>query len=124
MAKKSQMSIGLEIVGDLKECDQNALNAMKVNNIAHKVSDLINKYGLTELGSFYHQFNIGFTAVIALAESHVTLHTWPEYQYVSLNLYVCNHTQNNESQARSLFDDLVKLFSPKSIKKLELRRAL
>lgn len=120
--KKHQMPIGLEIIGDLKKCNQDQLNSMLVDDVSKSVSKLIVQYGFSELGSFYHQFDIGLTGVIALAESHVTFHTWPEYQYVSLNVYACNYTQNNESNALLLFDDLAKLFTPKSIKILKIKR--
>jgi S-adenosylmethionine decarboxylase len=31
----------------------------------------------------------GMTAMLLLAESHLTLHTWPEHGYLALNLYCC-----------------------------------
>jgi S-adenosylmethionine decarboxylase proenzyme len=32
----------------------------------------------------------GYTAILVLEESHLSIHTWPEYNYVSLDLYSCN----------------------------------
>ena len=53
--------------------------------------------GLTEVGKFFHQFDGegGVTGMIVLAESHMSLHTWPEKKYVTLDVYVCSFTQDN-----------------------------
>lgn len=32
----------------------------------------------------------GYTAILVLEESHLSLHTWPEYNYISIDLYSCN----------------------------------
>lgn len=32
----------------------------------------------------------GYTAILLLEESHLSIHTWPEYNYVSVDLYSCN----------------------------------
>lgn len=31
----------------------------------------------------------GLTAVVLLAESHISVHTWPEYGYVAVDIYTC-----------------------------------
>ena len=32
----------------------------------------------------------GYTAILVLEESHLSIHTWPEHSYASLDLYSCN----------------------------------
>ncbi len=120
--KKHKMPIGVELIGDLIKCNRSQLKSMLVDEIAKSMSKLIAHYKFTELGSFYHQFDIGLTGVIALAESHITFHTWPEHRYVSLNVYVCNYTRNNEDNALLLFNDLVKLFNAGSVKISRIKR--
>lgn len=38
-----------------------------------------------------HQFsgNEGITGIAFLAESHISIHTWPEFKYVAIDLFVC-----------------------------------
>ena len=52
------------------------------------------------------------TGMVVLAESHLSLHTWPEECYVTVDVYVCNYTTDNRAKARRLFDGLVAAFKP------------
>lgn len=47
--------------------------------------------GATILETRLHPFdeNDGITGVILLAESHVTIHTWPEHDYAAVDLFLC-----------------------------------
>lgn len=46
--------------------------------------------GATIVNSCFHHFNpYGVSGVIVIAESHLTIHTWPEYGYASVDLYTC-----------------------------------
>lgn len=45
----------------------------------------------TILGSHFHTFGEGggVTGVLLLAESHLSIHTWPEYHYAALDIFMC-----------------------------------
>jgi len=44
----------------------------------------------TVLNIYVHQFSPqGITGVIAISESHMAVHTWPEYDFVSVDIYTC-----------------------------------
>jgi S-adenosylmethionine decarboxylase len=47
--------------------------------------------GATILNSHVHHFGEGqgVTAVIALSESHITIHTWPEHRYSAIDVFMC-----------------------------------
>ena len=46
--------------------------------------------GATVLSAHLHPFEGGgVTGVLLLAESHVTVHTWPERDYAALDLFMC-----------------------------------
>lgn len=48
---------------------------------------------LTVIKKFKHNFNpIGLSLIYILAESHISVHTWPEYNYMSIDLYTCGKT--------------------------------
>ena len=56
--------------------------------------------GLTAVGELFHRFEpgraptarapAGITGVVLLAESHLAVHTWPELEAATLDVYVCN----------------------------------
>ncbi len=75
--------------------------------------DSINRSGLTILGDLFHEFvGGGVTGTVVLAESHLAVHTWPELQSVTLDVYVCNYTQDNSAKARQVVADLMELYRP------------
>lgn len=46
--------------------------------------------GATMLAAHFHPFEGGgLTGVLLLAESHITIHTWPEHGYAALDLFLC-----------------------------------
>jgi S-adenosylmethionine decarboxylase proenzyme len=85
----------------------------------------IERAGLTALGELFHQFEGGgATGCIVLAESHVAIHTWPEFATVTLDAFVCNYSRDNTSRARGLVDELVMAFRPEDVVRHEVRRDL
>lgn len=76
-------------------------------------TDLVRRAGLTSLGHYFHGFDgRGISGTIIVSESHVSVHTWPDARYVSLDVYVANYSDDNRAKARRLFDGLVELFAP------------
>lgn len=46
--------------------------------------------GATVLAAQFHPFDGGgITGVLLLAESHITIHTWPEHDYAALDIFMC-----------------------------------
>lgn len=85
--------------------------------------DSINQSGLTSLGDLFHSFEGGgVTGAVVLAESHLAIHTWPELNSVTLDVYVCNYTQDNSSRARQVVDGLLKLFDPEDFVRHDVPR--
>ena len=58
--------------------------------IANKMVQAVIKEKLTLLNCFVHQFEPhGVTVNITLAESHFTVHTWPEKKCVAIDIFTC-----------------------------------
>ena len=49
--------------------------------------------GATVLEIKLHSFgeDAGITGVAILAESHISIHTWPEIGYVAIDVFMCGH---------------------------------
>ena len=68
------------------------------------IDDLIDRYQLQKLGEVYHQFTSGgFTAVVCLSESHISIHTWPEHQLINLDIYLSNYQRNNDGTVDGIY---------------------
>lgn len=114
----------LHIIADLKQIGFDTPNFNK-KWISKFISDSLEQVGLTELWSYYHTFwnDNEITWVIALAESHISFHTWPEKDYISLDVFVCNLENDNTKKAKELYLLLIDFFAPKQIEEKFLERS-
>ena len=71
--------------------------------------DQIKVNHLNIVGTSTHTFQGGgFTAAICLMESHICIHTWPEFGQLTLDIYLCNYLKDNSDKVfrlGSLFKD-------------------
>ena len=78
---------------------------------------------LTKLGEVYHNFNPqGFTAVVCLSESHMSFHTWPEYNRINLDIYLSNHEKNNDGTVCKLYAAIKTFFNAEVLTEQTLKR--
>lgn len=66
-------------------------------NQPDKIGDLMNHAaklaGATIVSSNFHHFSPhGVSGVVIIAESHLTIHTWPEYGYAAVDIFTCGDT--------------------------------
>lgn len=117
-------STGIHIIADLYGCDFKPITGFTPAQIRESISVSISNNSLTELGNYYHFFDNGvsFTAVISLAESHISIHTWPEEQYVSIDVFICNYTMDKTRSAEQIYKELTYLFNPQQQRKQTVYR--
>jgi S-adenosylmethionine decarboxylase proenzyme len=53
-----------------------------------------------------------------IAESHLSIHTWPEYNFASIDIYTCGSTVN----PWKAFDYLKKHFKAANVTAMEMKR--
>jgi len=83
------MIVGTEWLIEATGCNETALrDEAKIKEI---MSNAIADLGLSSIGSVWHKFGGqgGVTGLIALTESHLACHTYPEHQTATFNLYCC-----------------------------------
>lgn len=73
-----------KIIGDPDKLRELLLSAAKAGGMEVKTS------------YFYRFTPTGVSGVVIVAESHISLHTWPENQYAALDVYVCGIKPNPE----------------------------
>jgi len=85
--------------------------------------DQVSEAGLAVVGDYFHQFEGGgVTGTVVLAESHLAIHTWPESNYVTLDVFVCNMSCDNRAKARFLFDSLLAMLCPAEARSYQIER--
>ena len=109
---------GLHIVADLYNCQKGELLVSSAK-LREACVNACTDAGLTVLGDHFIQFdgidatqNGGSTGAVVLAESHLAIHTWPERDGATLDVYVCNYTCDNTGKAEAVYKALVRQLKP------------
>jgi S-adenosylmethionine decarboxylase len=102
----------LHILADLTT--RNLARLLDVDSFLTAVDDIVGRSGATQLGRVAHTFDGGggYTVVVCLAESHVAVHTWPELERVTLDVYLCNYARDNTARCRAIYAALESYFQP------------
>ena len=81
-------SLGRHIIVEFYNCSPE-----KINNVSHIEQSMLKAAelaGATIINSTFHHFSpFGVSGVIVIEESHLAIHTWPEYQFASIDLFTC-----------------------------------
>lgn len=110
MEKKNYQK-SLEILADFIECDFDLSNFSQILKI---LKSIVNKNKIKILKTNYHLFkNNGLTLIFILANSHLSVHTWPEKKLVNFDLFVCNFTKNYQKQIIATYKEIKKILKPK-----------
>jgi S-adenosylmethionine decarboxylase proenzyme len=112
---------GLHIIADLYNCQKGEL-LVSSEMLRELCVNACKDVGLTVLGDHFYQFDGyqgaqdgGSTGAVVLAESHLAIHTWPERDGATLDVYVCNFTSDNTSKAEEVYDILIKALKPADV---------
>ncbi|WP_460671830.1 S-adenosylmethionine decarboxylase family protein [Larkinella ripae] len=72
---------------------------------------LVLELELAKVGEVYHAFpNGGFTAVLCLTESHVSVHTWPENGLATFDVFLSNFQHDNTAKVRRFYAETLRFF--------------
>lgn len=92
---------GKHLLLTLQVSDQNLLCDLK--SFMEFTSVNLEKFDLKMVGQSSHIFDgNGFTAAVCLMESHICIHTWPEYNQLTLDIYLCNYLKDNSKKVIEL----------------------
>ena len=84
-------SLGRHLIAELYDCDEEILN--NVSEIEYQMTKAAIECGATIVTSIFHRFlPHGVSGAIIISESHLAIHTWPEYKYASLDIYTCGES--------------------------------
>ena len=79
-----------EFLNDIEFIKEALLEAARVSN-----ATIVNQY--------FHQFSpFGVSGTVIITESHINIHTWPEYNYVAIDIFSCTEDMEIEKACEYL----------------------
>ena len=80
--------LGRHLLAELTECDPALLDAPEA--LADLLREAVRLSGATLVSEVSHRYSpYGVSLVVLIAESHFSLHTWPEYGYAAADFFTC-----------------------------------
>jgi S-adenosylmethionine decarboxylase len=83
-------ALGRQVLVEFYQCAEEVLNdAAELREI---LLEAVRRSGATIISDMIHTLNpCGVSGVIVIAESHVSIHTWPEYGYAAVDIFTCGN---------------------------------
>ncbi|MGH8016651.1 MAG: adenosylmethionine decarboxylase [Candidatus Zixiibacteriota bacterium] len=83
--------LGRHLIAEFADC--NGRKLADVDFIEDCLNEAVRKSGATIVSSIFHRYNPqGVSGVIVIAESHLSIHTWPEYNYAAVDFFTCGES--------------------------------
>lgn len=84
-------ALGRHILVEFSGCNAEVLNDVSI--IERSMIEAAQIAGATVINSTFHHFSPwGVSGVVVIQESHLAIHTWPEYRYAAVDLFTCGET--------------------------------
>ncbi len=98
-------ALGRHLLVELHDCDREALNNLDL--IRETMVKAAVDCGAVVLGDSFHRFSPqGVSGVVVIAESHLSVHTWPEYGYAAADIFTCGMSVDPQIAAEVLIQGL------------------
>jgi S-adenosylmethionine decarboxylase len=98
-------ALGRHLLVELQECNKEVLD--NLGFLRKTMLDAAIACGAVVLGDSFHRFSPqGVSGVVVIAESHLSVHTWPEYGYAAVDIFTCGTTVEPRRAAEFLIEKL------------------
>lgn len=88
-------ALGRHLLVDLYGCNPELLK--KIDAVREILVQAAKACKATVVDVAFHEFSpFGVSGVVVIAESHLSIHTWPEYQYAAVDIFTCGETIDPE----------------------------
>lgn len=112
-------ALGRQLMVELYGCNPDILN--DVDGVAEAMESAAHVSGATVVEKVFHHFNpYGVSGVVVIAESHLAIHTWPEYGYAAVDLFTCGE----DVDPYKGFDYLKEVLQAGNLSVTEMKRGL
>ncbi|MGB9728813.1 MAG: adenosylmethionine decarboxylase [Thermoprotei archaeon] len=112
-------TVGRHLIAELFDCDKQILtNVNKIREIFIKAAKEAKMHVVT---AHFHRFNPhGVSGMVIVAESHLSIHTWPEHGYAAVDIYVCG----DDADPWNAYKVIVTELKARQVTALELKRGI
>ena len=112
-------TLGRHLLIELYQCDSRVIS--DVRKIEEIMVGAAKHAKATIVDVVFHNFNPnGISGVIVIQESHLAIHTWPEYGFASIDVYTCGSSVN----PWRAYEYLHKHFKSKNVTAMEFKRGI
>jgi S-adenosylmethionine decarboxylase proenzyme len=112
-------ALGRQILVEFYQCNSDILK--NVEKIEDSMLTACSLARATIVRHTFHEFSpFGVSGVVVIAESHVAIHTWPEYNYAAVDIFTCGETID----PWVIFKYLEKQFESRHSSNMELKRGM
>jgi len=112
-------ALGTHLLVELRDCNPKIIKDLaKVKNALVSAAK---EAQATIIDISFHEFNpFGISGMVIIAESHLSIHTWPEYSYAAVDIFTCGDLIKPEVAASFL----IKEFESRTPSIVELKRGI
>jgi S-adenosylmethionine decarboxylase len=112
-------ALGTHLLVELRECNPEILRSLE--KVRNALVSAAKDAKATIVDVSFHEFNpFGISGVVVIAESHLTIHTWPEYGYAAVDIFTCGDIIKPEVAASYL----IKKFECRNPSVVEMKRGI
>ena len=98
-------ALGRHMLLELFDCDPDAINSLDI--VKTSMVEAAKRAQATIVDVIFHEFNpFGISGVVVIAESHLAIHTWPEYRYAAVDVFSCGDTLQPQVAVEHLVEQL------------------
>ena len=98
-------ALGRHILVEMHDCNRESLNDLDL--IREVILKAAVDCGALVLGESFHRFSPqGVSGVVVIAESHISIHTWPEHGFAAADVFTCGTKVNPVIAADVLIEKL------------------
>ena len=112
-------ALGTHLLVELKDCNPAAITDLQ--QVTEAMVSAAREAKATIVDVSFHEFNpFGISGMVVIAESHLSIHTWPEYSYAAVDISTCGDVIKPEVAAQYL----IERFGSKNPSIVEMKRGI
>jgi len=112
-------ALGKHVLIELNDCNKDLIN--DIEYLRMTLSEVARQIGATVIKDTFYQFTPqGVSGVVLIAESHISVHTWPEYNYAAVDVFTCGDVIEPRNAVKLLAEKL----KSKSTTFIEIKRGI
>jgi S-adenosylmethionine decarboxylase len=112
-------ALGSHLLVELRDCNSEVLKSLE--KVQKAMVAAAREAAATVVDVSFHEFNpFGVSGMVIIAESHLSIHTWPEYGYAAVDIFTCGTVIKPQEAAAFL----IEAFQSRNPSVVEMKRGI